>query len=124
MPKPKPNRLGMYADVRVILDAALAAGGGAYQCPDYGTAVHWRQRAYQFRKLYAETLGGRPSEYDIILMPRIPADSSTVTIRLRQQVGVFLPTSSPVEPIVADNLFDDDLLGEALSFASKLEGEN
>ena len=42
----KSNRLGMYADVREVLDSALSHGGGEYQLATHGMAVHWRQRAY------------------------------------------------------------------------------
>lgn len=114
------NRLGMYADVRQILDAALAAGGGSYECGTHGQAVHWRQRAYKFRKLYAEILGvGQQSEYDMLVMPRVEANSATVEIHIRKQVGSFRPAAEPVFiPTVDDQLFDI-----ASDFASKLEGE-
>jgi hypothetical protein len=104
----KPNRLGMFTDVRQILDAALAAGGGTYECPDHGAAVHWRQRAYRFRKAYAETLTLRAeSKYDCIVMPRVPADSGTVTIMVRRQIGTFTPgTDGPSDVDIPDDLYD------------------
>lgn len=116
--KPKPNRLGMYADLRPILDAALLHGGGTYECADHGQAVHWRQRAYQFRKLFAELYGLREfSIYDKIIMPRVPPESSTVTIRIREAAGTFTPAGDPIaEPLMGDDLFD-----EAAALAARLE---
>lgn len=116
MTKPRPNRLGMYADVRSILDSALAAGGGEYECPDHGSAVHWRQRAYRFRKLYAETISPRESPYDAIVMPR--PQENIVRLTVRTQVGVFRPAEGQ-----ADGVFEEDpLLEEALALAKKIEG--
>lgn len=124
MTKPRSNRLGMYADVRQVLDAALSAGGGSYECGTHGQAVHWRQRAYRFRKLYAETMGlSRESEYDCLVMPRVDPDSSVVTIQKRAQVGIFVPTNEPT----GDVLMDDPLFAEAEELAKRLglseEGE-
>lgn len=120
MTKPRSNRLGMYADVREVLDAALAAGGGHYTCATHGDAVHWRQRAYRFRKLYAETLGlSRESHYDTIVLPRIPADSCIVNISIRAQVGTFIPSETPAAaPVIEDELFDI-----AVQVAAKLGDE-
>jgi len=118
MSKPKSNRLGMYADVRQILDAALAAGGGTFECDTHGAAVHWRQRAYRFRKLFAETLGlNKESPYDIIVMPRIPEDSSTVHITIRRSIGTFKPLEGgrPFQPVM------DELDEAAAEIAAKIE---
>jgi len=112
------NRLGMYADVRQILDAALSAGGGSYQCDSHGQAVHWRQRAYKFRKLYAETIGlNEESPYDQIVMPRVAEAETTVSIHIRRQVGVFMPAA---EPAPANILLGDDLFDIAKGIADKL----
>lgn len=111
----RSNRLGMYQDVREVLDAALAAGGGAYECETHGQAVHWRQRAYRFRKLYAEQYGG-VSPYDALVLPR--CDDATVYINLRKQVGVFKPANKMPEP---EPMFESDpLLDAAELFARKL----
>lgn len=108
------NRLGMYDDIRQILDAALTSGGGSFDLPTHGLAVHWRQRAYKFRKLYAQTLASDDSfsmsPYDKLTMPQIPDDSSTVVINIREVVGTFTPNrepSAPMDiPIPGDELFD------------------
>lgn len=117
----KSNRLGMYADCRKVLDAALAAGGGEYECPDHGAAVHWRQRAYRFRKLYATTLGEKAeSPYDILVMPRIPDDSGTVRIVVRQQAGVFRPLEGGT-PFTPKGV--DELEAAALKLSQELDGD-
>ena len=108
------NRLGMYDDVRQILDAALSSGGGRFDLPTHGLAVHWRQRAYKFRKLYAQTLASDDSfsmsPYDRLTLPRIEEDSSTVIINVREVIGTFTPNREPTEvaevPVPGDELFD------------------
>jgi len=119
MTKPRPNRLGMYADLIPVLDAALASGGGSYALLSHGQAVHWRQRAYTFRKLYAETINAN-SKYDQLTLPRIEENSSVVVMRLRNPMGNFTPASNIV-PILDAGL-DDDLLSVAEEFAKKLGG--
>lgn len=115
--KPRPNRLGMYADVKEILDAALASAGGELQMQSYGAAVHWRQRAYRFRKLFAETLGPKQlSPYDVLTFPRIDEDSSTVVIKIQQTAGKFVPAKPAVHEPAGDSLLD-----EALQFAETLK---
>lgn len=115
----RPNRLGMYADVQQILDAALASEGGEYTLSTYGKAVHWRQRAYKFRKLYAEVHHAKSiSPYDSLMMPRVEEGSSTVHIIMRQLDGEFKPNKEPTEQAP---IGDDDLLDIAQDFADKLE---
>jgi hypothetical protein len=109
-----PNRLGLYDDVRQVLDTALRSGGGRFDLPSHGLAVHWRQRAYKFRKLYAQTLAADDSfsmsPYDRLTMPKIPDDSSTVVINVREMVGTFTPNREPYSaediPVPGDELFD------------------
>lgn len=121
------NRLGMYDDVRQILDAALASGGGTFVLTTHGQAVHWRQRAYKFRKLYAETLSQDKSlamsPYDRLTLPMIPDDSSTVVINVREIVGTFTPNREPYTstevPVPGDELFE-----VAQSIAKKVKDGN
>lgn len=121
MTRAPANRLGMYADVREVLDVALRHDGGQYNCAAHGDAVHWRQRAYRFRKLFAQLNGEKKeSPYDVIVMPRIPDDSSTVVIKIRRQVGLFVPNSA--EPTGGDIFMDDELFDEAAALAARLEG--
>ena len=109
----KSNRLGMYADVRDVLDSALSHGGGEYQLSTHGMAVHWRQRAYQFRKLYAQSLHAAVSPYDRLTLPRIEDASSTVILRLISAAGVFKPAREKME---------DELLDVAEALAAKIDG--
>lgn len=113
----KANRLGMFADVRFVLDQALEHGGGTFTCASPGAAIHWRQRAYKFRKLYAETLGPRAmSPYDVLVLPRLAPEATTVEIKIRQHAGTFVPANEPV-PVT-----EDELMSEALELARKLGG--
>jgi hypothetical protein len=121
------NRLGMYDDVRAILDTALTSGGGQFDLPSHGLAVHWRQRAYKFRKLYAQVMSSGDdfamSPYDKLTMPTIPDDSSTVVINVREIIGTFTPNREPSAPIEMP-VVGDDLLEVAKSVAAKIrEGE-
>ena len=121
------NRLGMYDDVRQILDAALTSGGGSFELPSHGLAVHWRQRAYKFRKLYATTLASDDSfsmsPYDRLTLPQIPDDSATVVINVREVIGTFTPNREPNEP-TAVPVPGDELFDVAKSIADKIkEGE-
>lgn len=112
--KTSANRLGLYDDVRQILDAAMASGGGEFVLTTHGQAVHWRQRAYKFRKLFATILSQDKSlamsPYDRLTMPQIPDDSSTVIINVREIVGTFTPNREGYVPtqvaVPGDELFD------------------
>lgn len=114
----KVNRLGMYQDIRAVLDEALASSGGNFTLATHAAAVHWRQRAYKFRKHYAETIAPSPSKYDVLTLS-LADDSSTVVISLIGTKGVFTPASGP-EPAQ----IDDELLNFASSLAQKIEGED
>jgi hypothetical protein len=112
------NRLGMFADVRAVLDSALESGGGTFRCADYGSAVHWRQRAYRFRKLFAETLGPRAmSPYDVLVLPRLADGASEVMINIRQTAGTFTPANDGLAPTS-----NDELLKAAEGLRRRLEG--
>jgi len=93
----KPNRLGLYADVKQILDAALASNGGEFILSTHGEAVHWRQRAYRFRKAYAAAYGHSP--YDILTLPRIDVLSKVVKIEVQHSKGIFRPADAPQSDI-------------------------
>lgn len=112
----RPNRLGMYADVREILDEALRSNGGELTLATHGAAVHWRHRAYRFRKLYADTVAA-DSPYDRLTFLKIPEDSSTVVIRVIQTTGTFVPAQAPA-PTAEDE--SDDLLKAALDLSKDL----
>ena len=125
----RPNRLGLYSDVKAVLDEAIASSGGTYTLPDHGKAVHWRQRAYKFRKLWAEVHGIKvASIYDQLTMPMIPDDSSDVIIRVVSQRGTFKPNAAPMTEEMIDAFDlpadDDPLLAEALELAKQIDGES
>lgn len=125
--KTPANRLGMYDDVRAILDAAMQSGGGSLELPSYGQAVHWRQRAYKFRKLYAEILAQDKSlamsPYDRLTLPKIALDDCTVVIRVREAIGTFTPNREPYTPVDMP-VIGDDLLDAAKSIAKKIKEGN
>jgi hypothetical protein len=103
------KRLSLYKDVKAVLDQALVAGGGAYELPDHGKAVRWRQRAYEFRKLYAENHLNSP--YDQLTFPRLGPADCIVRINPNDTRGVFHPAvdGTPIEtkiPAVPDDLQD------------------
>lgn len=105
MTKPRANRLGMYADVRAVADRALELGGGSFQCETHGMAVHWRQRFYKFRKLFAETLGPKAeSPYDMLVLGRVLPGETLVQIKIRQQQGVFVAPDGVALPDEVDEL--------------------
>lgn len=103
----KTNRLGLYADVRAILDAALEHGGGTFTAPDHGAAVHWRQRAYKFRKAFAATLSPQAmSPYDVLVLPRLADGSPEVVINVRACGGTFTPANDGLAPTTNDELLE------------------
>lgn len=114
----------MYEDVKTILDAALAANGGTFELATHGKAVHWRQRAYKFRKLYAEVHGVKTaSKYDRLTLRKIAEGSSTVVISIMAENmrGVFTPSDPNFVP--PGEVADDDLLNFAENLAKKIQGE-
>lgn len=94
---PNSKSLTMYHDVKLVLDAAIAAGGGVYTLPTHGKAVHWRQRAYNYRRLLRESKiassiipGLDPTTpYDTIELVITDRDSCDVIIRQIQVKGVL-----------------------------------
>ena len=110
----------MYSDVRAVLDSALEHGGGIFRCDTYGMAVHWRQRAYKFRKLYAEMMGVKAeSPYDQLVLHAILPGETVVNIRIRQRQGVFEPADGATMP--ADEI--DELEAAAARLAASLGGD-
>ena len=110
------NRLGIYDDVRHILDEALRSNGGTFTLAERGAAIHWRHRAYTFRKKYAESIYPKPSPYDRLSFPRIEEGSSAVVIKVRTTPGIFTPNTSdyPAETV-------DPLELEAQALLAKIE---
>jgi len=122
MKPPRSNRLGMYADVREVADLALRHGGGSYDCADHGQAIHFQQRFYRFRKLYAQLNheDGTDSPYDKLKLPRIPEDGCSVKLEIRQHVGTFRPSGPEVFSSLTG---EDDLFKAASELARKIQGD-
>ncbi len=108
------SRLGQFDDVRLILDAALASNGGEVELPTHGEAVHWRQRAYRFRKMFAETISAI-SPYDKLSFPRIEEGSRKVIIKVGVTNAIFTPANTTFTPVPED----DPVLQAALEVAKK-----
>lgn len=122
MPRPKSNRLGMYADIQEILDAALAHSGGSVECPSNSAALKWRHRAHAFRKLYAELLGpSKLSKYDRLTFPNIPSNSSTVIIKMIGDQNIKFTPNVPEPQPISD---EDEISLAAAAIAKAIdEGE-
>lgn len=106
------TRLGLFQDVRDLMDRALQTGGGTLTFPSNSDAHYWRHRAYRFRKLYAAKLGpAEASPYDRLIIHRIPKGGLEVRLSLRDSQVVFTPAG--VEA--------DDLLQVAQDFSGKLD---
>jgi hypothetical protein len=110
-------RLGLYADIQPILDEALRSNGGSVTLASHGAAVNWRHRAYRFRKAFAATALRSP--YDTLTFPKIPADSTTVTINLIQPVS-FTPRAPHVDEAPQP---DDEMMAEAQSLFNQIFGD-
>lgn len=111
---PSKKTLAMFDDIRQVLDQAVAASGGTFVCETHGVAVHWRQRAYQFRKLFREKVGGETSPYDRLTFKKVEAESCEIIIAIIQTPGNFIPAN----PAAPDD--DDPLLQEALDLAKNI----
>jgi len=117
--RPKMKKtLAMYSDIQKVLDAALAARGGTFRTGSHGTAVHWRQRAYQFRKLYRDTVNEQNSPYDRLSLRKVEPESSEIIIHIIETPGEFTPANKEEVVVVGTGVREDDpLLSEALEFA-------
>mgnify|MGYP007100043136 CR=1 FL=1 len=106
---PLPKFSSRYPDVREVFDFALAQGGARYTLDSHGKAVHWRSRAYAFRKvLWGEinpSGGNSPTPYDAI---KITIDGSTCVIHLETASGrgKLEPLQNPVPggPVTASEI--------------------
>lgn len=117
----KPAALVGYNDVKMILDEAAKHGGGRYALDTPGQAIHWRQRAYRFRKLYREVYpsDGRYEQFNFQL------DGPEVIINPNRPTGTFipaggepLPMNQPAAPILPEE--DDELFDAAKNLRKDL----
>lgn len=112
--------LAMYSDIKKVLDAALLHRGGTFRTSAHGTAVHWRQRAYQFRKLYRDTVNQENSPYDTLTLRKIPEGSTEIIIAIIETPGEFIPANKEEVVITSQVKDDDPLLADALEFAKDI----
>lgn len=118
-----PKHSSSFADIREVIDFALANDGARYTLPDGGKATHWRQRFYYVRKLmrreFAESnVGPIVTPYDNVILTVAPDDPATVVITINRAKGT-LTTLSGEKPKVAPI---DPLLAEAEDFNARLRG--
>lgn len=118
MARKATQRLSLYQDVQAILDQALVAGGGEVTLPNYGQAVHWRHRAYKFRKMYAESTTNSP--YDLLSFKKVEEGSCIVRIVKSAQPALFTPATGET-PVTAQEEKADELLSAALDLAKDLD---
>lgn len=112
-----PQVNSRFTDVKPVLDAALASGGGKYVAPTPGAAVHFRQRAYSFRKAYREACSPNASPYDQLTL-RKPSGCEVVIAPIALP-GTFTPADgTPLNTSAAES--DDPLLAEALAVRTNL----
>lgn len=120
-----------FDHIKVVLDAALAQGGGRYACKDAKTAIRWRMQAYHLRKLlqrFAQQavleLGVvAPTDYDGMYLT---LEGATVVIQFREAVipqGAL--TDLEGKPIFVKEIKPakaDDLVGSVEEIKRKLIG--
>lgn len=121
---PSPSQIAtQYADVKQLLDQCLEHGGGAFTAKSPGAAVHFRQRAYTFRKKFREAMDPAASPYDRLTIRKLAKGSVRVEIEVIKLEGVFEPASG--EPVRVDPApqisEDDELMQAALALKEKLE---
>lgn len=133
---PLAKSLNSYYDVEQVLTTARKRGGLVYRFATSGAAVHWRSRAYYYRKLLAtadakqnpQILGYVPStEWDDMVLT---VDGASVRVAFGELKGQLETLDGqPIEPpkvppkrkkAVAAS---DDLTGLALQLADEIGKE-
>lgn len=113
-----------FVDVKAILDAI--PDGGRYRLPTPGSALHWRQRAYQLREMLrqvdaasmANVQGYVPQTiYDAFILRIDKDDPCVVVIETRQAKGELTDLEGN---LIRPATFADPLLEEAHELVGKL----
>lgn len=118
MGKTIPQISAQYSDVKPILDAALAQGGGTYEAPTPGAAVQFRHRCYAFRKAFREA-SESASPYDRLVLRKLRKGETRVRIEPNILPGTFVPAGgTPIETYAVED--DDPLLDEAAQLRQSL----
>jgi len=115
---PFSTNLAAYTDVSPVLDAALKHKGGRYKLPTRAAAFKWRHRAYTYRKLLSQTLGGK-QDYNQL---ELTIDDSTVVLTLRVVNGQFTTTTGEAVELEAASspLAEDEEQSQLMDEAEKL----
>lgn len=99
------RNINSFADVKAVLEAVLAAGGGTYRLPTKSKANYWVMRAYQFRKLLQASVKGEPTPYDRMVMRRRgneiefdlnPGAEGTLLSPEGEEVPIRQPSLTPI----------------------------
>lgn len=102
-----PKNINRYRDVKRVLDSALP-GPARYRLATPGKAMYWRQRAYQFRKLFIENAavesGYIATPYDNM---KLTIDGCDVIIETEVPEGELYDAQGRPIQIAPD--FDDDM---------------
>lgn len=121
-----PQHSSSFADVKEVIDFALANGGARYTLPAQGKATHWRQRFYYVRKLMRREFaqgnaGPIVTPYDNVILTVDPLDPSTVVVTINTAKGTLTaldgsrPKVAPINPLEAEaEDFNKRLRGLAL----------
>lgn len=134
----KPQHPSSFSDIKPILDAALAAGGGRYRprnpegVPSEAAAHRFRHRAYAFRRAIQalslqEGLGLTPvtTPYDSMVLRIDPEDPTVVLINKPDPQGDLMgldgePLILGTPPASASSDHEDPLVNEARRQAKEL----
>lgn len=105
------NNPNIYSDIKEVLDKAKAAGGGTYTLTSPSAAIHWRARAYHYRRLLYKMRGETP--YDDLIV-RIPKGSSVCNIEVNVPTGVFAGNNGQTAVIAPTPLDEWELAANEL----------
>lgn len=104
------NRLDKYRDVEQWLNAALLnPNGGTVVLRTKNAAIQWRQRAYYFRKLYAEEMREaflHGSDAQKMMAGKSPWDDFVLTVE-DSKVHIRRQTDEVLEFIPADGIMPE-----------------
>ena len=123
----RTRTLDQFADVAAVLDAAIASGGALYTCSTPGSAIHWRQRAYELRKRLREVNAqttppgvGVSTKYDGVTIV-IEKGSAVCRIELIRPKGQLTDLAgNPIDVTVARNVAGDPMVDEAAALLLEL----
>jgi len=118
-----PKHSSSFADVKEVIDFAIANGGARYTLPSGGKATHWRQRFYYVRKIMRRenaegNVGPIVTPYDNVILTVDPLDAATVVITINTAKGTLATLDGTVPKVAAI----DPLEAEAKALRDSLRG--